>query len=132
MNAYAKMTTIIDQFPIFDCLTEQDKKKAEEMLEFKVKPKYSFIYLPDEPSDTIYLLAKGTVKIGTHSSDGKEVIKNLIHPKSLFGELGLIGETHRQDFAQALKEEVHLYSIKVEDFSVMRVGLSTIWYKLFF
>ena len=34
----------------------------------------------------------------------------------MFGELGLIGEDRRQDFAQALKEEVHLYSLKVEDF----------------
>ena len=86
------------------------------MFDYKVKTKYSFIYLPEDPSDTIFFLARGTVKIGTHSSDGKEVIKSLIHPLAMFGELGLIGEEYRQDFAQALKEDVHLYTIKVSDF----------------
>jgi CRP/FNR family cyclic AMP-dependent transcriptional regulator len=116
MNAVANSISFLDQFPIFDTLSEQEKARVETLMEYKVKPKYSFIYLPDELSDTIYFLAKGTVKIGTHSVDGKEVIKSLIHPGSMFGELGLIGEAVRQDFAQALKEEVHLYSIKVEDF----------------
>ena len=37
----------------------------------------------------------------------------------MFGELGLIGEENRQDFAQALKEDVHLYSLKVSDFKKM-------------
>jgi CRP/FNR family cyclic AMP-dependent transcriptional regulator len=116
MNAVANSISFLDQFPIFDTLSEQEKARVETLMEYKVKPKYSFIYLPDEVSDTIHFLAKGTVKIGTHSVDGKEVIKSLVHPGNMFGELGLIGESSRQDFGQALKEEVHLYSIKVEDF----------------
>jgi CRP-like cAMP-binding protein len=97
-------------------LNDDEKRRLESMVEKKVKPKYSYIYLPDEPSDTIYFLAKGTIKIGTHSDDGKEVIKSLIHPTAMFGELGLIGEKTRQDFAQALKEEVTVYTLRVDDF----------------
>lgn len=108
--------TFLPQFPLFEVLNEEEALRLESMIELKIKPKYSFIYSPDEPSDTIFFLAKGTVKIGTHSDDGKEVIKSLIHPTAMFGELGLIGEQKRQDFAQALKEEVHLYTLKVEDF----------------
>lgn len=108
--------TFLSQFPLFAALTEEEREKLFRMAELKKKPKYSFIYHPDEPSDTIYFLIKGAVKIGTHSTDGKEVIKSLIHPMAMFGELGLIGEQKRQDFAQALKEEVHLYAVKVEDF----------------
>lgn len=105
----------LGQFPIFDCLTAEEKAGLAELMEPKKIKRYSFIYLPDEISDSVYLLAKGTVKIGTHSSDGREVIKSLIHPTAMFGELGLIGETHRKDFAQALKEEVHLFVLKVND-----------------
>lgn len=115
MNAAVK-TSFLDQISLFEVLSAEEKQRLESMMEFKVKPKYSFIYLPDEPSDSIFFLVKGTIKIGTHSSDGKEVIKSLIHPQAMFGEMGLIGENCRQDFAQALKEEVHLYVIKVEDF----------------
>lgn len=115
MNAAVK-TSFLDQINLFEVLSAEEKQRLESMMEFKVKPKYSFVYLPDEPSDSIFFLVKGTIKIGTHSSDGKEVIKSLIHPQAMFGEMGLIGESCRQDFAQALKEEVHLYVIKVEDF----------------
>jgi CRP-like cAMP-binding protein len=105
----------IHQFPLFDSLNEEEKRRLESMVELKVKPKFSYLYLPDESSDTIFFLAKGTVKIGTHSEDGKEVIKALIQPLAMFGELGIIGETKRQDLAQALREEVHVYTLKVED-----------------
>ena len=116
MNATLPRMLFADQFPLFDGLSPMEKQRLEEVAEFRVKPKYSFIYLADEPSDTLFFLAKGAVKIGTHSNDGKEIIKSLIHPKSIFGELGLIGEQRRQDFAQTLKEEVQLYMIRVEDF----------------
>ena len=85
------------------------------MSEFKTKPKFSYIYLPDEPSEQIFFLLKGTIKLATHSDDGKEVIKALCQPHAMFGEMSIIGETRRQDFAQALREEVMLYVLKVED-----------------
>lgn len=120
MNQEAK-TSFLAQFPLFSTLSFEERERLSDMMEYRIKPKYSFIYLPGESSDSTFFLAKGTIKIGTHSSDGKEVIKSLIHPTAMFGELGLIGEQYRQDFAQALKEDVHLYVLKVEDFKkVMR------------
>jgi CRP-like cAMP-binding protein len=116
-----KTSSFLSQFPLFANLPPKDKARLAEMMEYQVKPRYSFIYMPGEPSDIIYFLARGTVKIGTHSSDGREIIKSLIHPMAMFGELGLIGEESRQDFAQALKEDVHLYALRIEDFkSLMR------------
>jgi CRP/FNR family cyclic AMP-dependent transcriptional regulator len=106
----------LDSFPLFSLLTADEKAQLGNMMEYRIKSKYSFIYLPDEPSDAMFFLARGTIKIGTHSADGKEVIKSLIHPLAMFGELGLIGEQCRQDFAQALKEDVHMYVVQVSDF----------------
>ncbi len=109
----------VENFPLFSTLPAEEKKRLAGMMDHAVKGRYQFIYMPDEPSDTVFFLAKGTVKIGTHSSDGKEIIKSLIHPMAMFGELGIIGEEVRQDYAQALKEEVHLYTLKVSDFKAM-------------
>lgn len=111
----AKPTVSISQFPIFSCLNDDEKHRLESMAEYKIKPKYSHIYLPDEYSDSIYFLINGMIKIATHSDDGKEVIKSIIQPLAMFGEMGIIGETRRQDMAQALREEVHLYVLKVDD-----------------
>lgn len=114
MNAQAK-SSFIDLFPLFSVLSPEEKLILADMMEHQVKEKYTFIYMPGDPSEHIFFLARGTVKIGTHSADGKEIIKSLIHPTAMFGELGLIGEERRKDFAQALKEDVHLYQIKVSD-----------------
>ncbi|MCB0628982.1 MAG: Crp/Fnr family transcriptional regulator [Lewinella sp.] len=120
MSLEAK-TTFFEQFPLFECLNQDEKEELAGMMKTEIKPRYSMIYMPGDNSDHIYFLAKGTVKIGTHSSDGKEVIKSLIHPLAMFGELGIIGETHRQDYAQALREDVLVYILKNSDFrQIMR------------
>lgn len=108
-----KKYNFVEAFPIFASLPEADRKQIADLMQFRKISRYNFIYLPDDPSDQVYFLAKGTVKIGTHSSDGKEVIKKLVHPLAMFGERGLIGEKSRQDFAQALKSEVQLFTLEV-------------------
>jgi CRP/FNR family transcriptional regulator, cyclic AMP receptor protein len=114
MNLEAKQT-FLRQFPLFESMNAEELEQLSNMMEFRVKPRFSFIYQPEEASDHLFFLARGAVKIGTHSTDGKEVIKHLIHPMAMFGELGLIGEQVRKEFAQALKEDVHIYVLKVAD-----------------
>ena len=128
MNATITNSTVtISQFPLFDCLNDDEKRRLEDMSEFKIKPKFSHIYLPDETSEHIYFLAKGMIKIATHSDEGKEVIKTIIQPLAMFGELGIIGETKRQDMAQALREEVHLFSLRIDDLKkLMRSNFVTL------
>lgn len=115
MNLAAKIT-LLSQFDLFDALTETERNQLAEVMEFRKKPRYSVIYQPGEISEHIFLLSKGAVKISTHSSEGKEVIKQLIHPEAIFGELALVGESKRSETAQSLKEEVQYYTIRVADF----------------
>ena len=108
--------SFLEQFPLFDCLSSDEKISLEKYVDYRIKRKYSYVYLPDEPSQTVFFLVKGTVKIGTHSNDGREIIKAILHPTAMLGELGLVGEKHRQDFARVMNEEVHLIALKVDDF----------------
>ncbi|PHN06349.1 Crp/Fnr family transcriptional regulator [Flavilitoribacter nigricans DSM 23189 = NBRC 102662] len=112
-------TNFLEQFPLFECLSQEERIELAGMMKTEKRTRYSMVYMPGDPSDEIYFLAKGTIKIGTHSSDGKEVIKSLIHPLAMFGELGIIGEKERQDYAQVLRDEVILYSLKNDDFRQM-------------
>jgi len=106
----------LSYFPLFNVLSVSEREQLTNMLDYKIVPKYGVLYTPGDASDTLYFLSRGVVKIATHSMDGKEVIKALIHPTAVFGELGMVGELQRQDFAQALREDVHIYLIKTEDF----------------
>lgn len=121
MTIEQKKPAFLPHFPLFEDLSEQEIHELEKIVEFRAIPKFTTIYNVGDLSDTVYFLAKGVVKIATHSDDGKEVIKNLLHPTAMFGELGLVGEKVRTDFAQTLREEAHVYSIRVSDFrSFMR------------
>lgn len=111
-----RITSILGHFPIFSMLNEEELDRLEDMAEKHIVPKYSFIFLAGDESNHIYFLSKGSMKISTHSSDGKEVIKSVLHPLSMFGEMAIIGETHRPDFAQAMNNEVHYYSLRIADF----------------
>jgi len=62
------------------------------------------IYLPDQSSDKIYFITKGRVKIGTFGSNGKEVTKAIISEGEIFGELSIIGENTRRDFAYVMED----------------------------
>ncbi|HMX39165.1 MAG TPA: Crp/Fnr family transcriptional regulator [Saprospiraceae bacterium] len=78
-------------------------------------PRFNFIFMPDEPARHVYILAKGRVKIGTFASDGREIIKDILRPGALFGDLALAGETQRSEYAQNLHDEAEYLSISVQD-----------------
>lgn len=81
--------------------------------------KNQYIYFPEDPSSTIYFLKKGRVKIGTYSPDGKEIIKAILQPGEIFGELGIMGEERRTDFAQAMDKDVILCAMSLNDMEEM-------------
>ncbi len=70
----------------------------------KTFKKGEYIYLPEEHADRLYFLTKGSIKIGSYSEDGKEITKSILSAGNVFGELSLIGEKVRRDFAIAHEE----------------------------
>ncbi|WP_421797638.1 Crp/Fnr family transcriptional regulator [Haliscomenobacter sp.] len=63
-----------------------------------------YIYLPDEMSDRVFFLTDGRVKIGTYGDSGKEITKAILGKGDVFGELSLVGEDKRRDFAYTMEE----------------------------
>jgi len=74
------------------------------------------VYQCGQPSDCLYILYKGTVKIGCHSEDEREVIKQILHPMSVFGEMGLLGEKQRQNYARTLNQPAVVLQIPLSEF----------------
>jgi len=73
-------------------------------LNHKTFKKSDYIYMPEEHADKIYFISEGRIKIGTYSDTGKEITKSILTQGEVFGELALIGETQRKDFAVAMEE----------------------------
>jgi len=70
----------------------------------KKNKKGDHIYMQDDDADKIFFINEGRVKIGTYGEEGKEITKAILGPGEVFGELSLIGEERRRDFAVCMEE----------------------------
>ena len=97
------------------------KKVDAGMLDQRDHPTFDsnqYVYLPDEPAKKIFLINEGRIKIGTYGEEGKEITKAIISPGEVFGELALISEGTRRDFAYTL-EPTTLCVLEKEDLQSM-------------
>ncbi len=78
--------------------------------------KGDYIYVQEEHADKIFFLMEGRVKIGNFSGDGKEITKAILAKGEVFGELSLVGENKRREFAFAMEDTV-VCVISVEEMS---------------
>lgn len=82
------------------------KKMGEQMNDnhYKIIKKDDYVYLPDERSDKIFFINEGRVKIGSYADNGKEITKAILNRGEVFGELAMIGESKRRDFALVVED----------------------------
>lgn len=104
-TAFTTLTHFIGQNPLFSSLNPTELHELAESAQRKSVPKYHYIYASNEASKWIYLLMSGSVKVASHSEFGREVIKTVIQPGGIFGELSLTGEKRRGDISSSLKFE---------------------------
>lgn len=93
----------LNNFSLFKDTPKALIKEVSEKTSMREVSKSEFIYFEDDPPDTIYFLKKGKVKIGSYSDDGKEVIKTILQPGEIFGELSIMGDSNRNEFAEVIE-----------------------------
>ena len=82
----------LEQINIFRDLDEKDLDRIDKMTNMRTMEKGKYIYIPDDPSKVVFLLKMGKVKIGSYSNDGKEIIKAILEPGEIFGEMAIVGQ----------------------------------------
>ncbi len=105
----------LENFNLFEVLSQEDKMKMADQIIDSTVGKGEYIYFPEDPSTTLFILKEGRVKIGSFSDDGKEIIKTILSPGEIFGELALVGEETRNDFAIALEADTVVCAISLDD-----------------
>ncbi len=106
-------------FPIFENLDQEVLKEIASQIQIKKYKKNRYVYQINDNADSVHFLIKGNIKIGSLSSSGKEVIKSIIHPEAMFGEMVLFGETVKQNFALSLENDTVIYELKATVFQEM-------------
>lgn len=82
--------------------------------------KGEYIYIPDAHANYIFLIEEGRVKVGTYSEEGKTITKAILSKGEVFGELSLIGEEKRKDFAYAMESTKVCMLSRTEMHNLMR------------
>ncbi len=108
--------SLLRQIEYFSDLTEDQLNTLASSAELKSSAKHRFIFREDEESSKIYVLVNGTVKLGNYSSDKREVIKTILHPRALFGESSLSKEKIRNSFAKSIDIDVRYVEIDIQVF----------------
>jgi len=99
------------------------KLKNYEGDHLKQYKKGEFVYFQEDPSKTIYLVSKGKVRIVDYTDKGKEVVKAVLTRGEIFGEMAILGEEKREDFAVVASENTALCPLKVESiYNLMRTN----------
>ena len=89
---------------LFERLDGTQIARLEAQSQVRVFERKSLVYLPDDESDSVLLLVSGRVRIYHITTEGKEALLAFIDPGELFGELTIIGQSQREEFAETMEK----------------------------
>jgi CRP-like cAMP-binding protein len=115
MTAFLQATQMIENIDLFQSLAEPTLSGIRQQLRIRKLSKGEFLFSPGDPSDSMYVVQKGRIRIWTVSAAGAEVTLNVLGPDSVFGEIGLLDGSERTAGASAL-DGVELQAIQRSTF----------------
>ena len=102
MAAHSKLW-YLQRFRMLDALTDQQKRDVDKMARMLEVPRGQPVYLAGDPSEQIFLLKAGVVKITSGGRDGQDTILAFLYPGDIFGELAIVNDSPRDHVATALE-----------------------------
>jgi len=93
-----------ERFGLLQGLSADQKQQVERhtrMLQFK---RGQPVYLPGDPSEHVYVVKSGAVKIVGRAPEGRDVILMLLTPGDILGELALTADEPRDHRAEAAED----------------------------
>ncbi len=96
----------LENFNLFKGLKDDSLKELNKISSMKEIKKEQSIYFASEPSQSIFFLKTGRVKIAKYNDEGKENIIVLINPGEIFGEMAYLEEKHRTDYAVTIEQSL--------------------------
>jgi CRP/FNR family cyclic AMP-dependent transcriptional regulator len=112
----------IESNELFRDLPKDQLQALSDMAKLETKEKGARIFTPEDVANMVYFVVEGRVKSVNYLSDGKEVIKTIAHAGDMFGEMALLGQTTRNDFAVVMDEHTLLYRFRSEDLTRLMNG----------
>ena len=94
----------LQKIKLFKESTPEEMEELARMTRMESVKKRTAIFLPGDPSQQVYLLKEGRVKISRISEGGREITLALLEPGEIFGELDILDDSPRDTLAEALDD----------------------------
>jgi CRP/FNR family cyclic AMP-dependent transcriptional regulator len=88
-------TTVLKSVPMFGTFPENHLRELAAMVVRRSAPRGSVIMRLGDPTDSLYIVISGRLKVMVGEADGKEAILAMLGPGEFFGEMGLIDDGPR-------------------------------------
>ncbi len=105
----------LKQVPLFADLPAEELKRCASFAQERTYRKGGTIFYADDPSNVLFILKAGTVKIALQNQAGKETILKMLDPPDFFGEMSLLDGQFHSATITAL-EKTHALVLKREAF----------------
>jgi CRP/FNR family transcriptional regulator len=105
---------------VFRDLSEHEVSRLADKALMREYGRGGVILQPGKPSDLIFIIKEGRVKVSTYSPEGREQILAILEPGDLFGEQALVGESEPAHM-EAL-EDTLVCGVRREDFEEVLHG----------
>lgn len=99
----SKRYQIIKGIPIFSSLTEKELKEIEPLFIEEDIKKDEYIFWEGDPSNWLYVVAEGKVRVLKQSASGKDIILEIISSGDLFGGVAVLDKRPYPASAQAME-----------------------------
>ncbi len=108
-------TAVLRAVPLFASFTDEQLRAIGAVVKRRSAPRNTTIMAAGDPTDSLYIVLSGRLKVMMSDADGREVILTIIGPGEFFGEMGLIDDSPRSASVVAI-EPCELLSITKRDF----------------
>lgn len=115
--------------PIFNHLEEEQLNEIMQVVRGESYKKGEILYHPEDPSDSLYIVNRGNIKIYRLSESGKEQIIRILHPGDFTGELALFQQSVHVAYAEATVNS-QICKIQSDDLQKLLLKYPTISLKI--
>jgi CRP-like cAMP-binding protein len=104
--AYQDKTWCLTEVDIFCDLSAAEMAAIAAVAPMKTYAAGEVLYSPHNPTETLFILKRGRVRIFRISTDGRALTTAIMTPGTIFGEMVLLGQSMHDNYAEALDEAV--------------------------
>jgi CRP/FNR family cyclic AMP-dependent transcriptional regulator len=108
-------TAVLKAVPLFASFPDDQLRLLTPVITRRSMPRSTTVMAGGDPTDSLYIVLSGRLKVMMSDAEGKEVILSILGPGEFFGEMGLIDDAPRSASVVSI-EPCELLSIAKRDF----------------